>query len=207
MVMDGSLDCSSDIRYLCGPVRPPSAREFADGLLVPLTGEEPWRTSLLDTIRGIDEAMTRTSWWVPAALFEVDNDDDEEDGTSPMLTRRRVERAASWSRAVAAAVVGTDCSSASDAGIRRSFFVAGPSLVLFAEEFEFLATTMSAGRAMKDCPTGRRERMRFLDMILVSVEWLLVGKGVEGMELLSNSWKMTGGEHDELVHSVSPVSL
>ena len=42
MVMDGSLDCSSDMRYLCGPVRPPSAWELAEELLfVPLTGEGP----------------------------------------------------------------------------------------------------------------------------------------------------------------------
>ena len=99
-----------------------------------------------------------------------------------MLTRRWVARAASWSRAVAAAVVGTDCSSASGADIRRSFFVAGPSLVLFAaEEFEFLATAIPAGRAMKDCPTGRRDRMRFLDMILVLVEGLLDDRGVDGV--------------------------
>ena len=110
-----------------------------------------------------------------------------------MLTRRWVARAASWSRGDAAAVFSADCSPASDADIRRSFFVAGPSLVLFAEEFEFLATTISAGRVMKDCPTGRRERMRFLDIMLVSTESLLVDRGAGGMELLSNSWKMTGG--------------
>ena len=149
-------------------------------------------------MRGIDEAMTRTSWRVPEAVFEDDNADDE-DGTCSMLTRRWVARAASWSRADAAAVFNADCSPASDADIRRSFFVAGPSL--FAKEFEFLATTISAGRVMKDCPTGRRERMRFLDIMLVSTESLLVdrGAGWHGIivEFLENDWR-----HDELVHSV-----
>ena len=113
-----------------------------------------------------------------------------------MLTRRwvaRVARAASLSRADAAAVFSTDCSSASGADIRRSFFVAGPSLVLFAEEFEFLATTISAGRVMKDCPTGRRERMRFLDIVLVSTESLLVDRGAGWygiiVEFLENDWR------------------
>jgi len=74
--------------------------------------------------------------------------------------------AASWSSAVVAAVVGTGCA-APGKGICRSFFVAGPSA--FVDEFEFLAT-ISAGRAMKDFPTGRRERVRFFDMILVLVD-------------------------------------
>ena len=121
----------------------------------------------MDTMRGIgmDEAMTRTS-----------GDDDGEcaDDTCSMLTRRWLAREARRSSAEAAAVVGTETDAASDAAIRRSFFVAGPSL--FVDEFEF-AATMSAGRVTKDCPTGSRERMRFFDMFAM----LLGDGGDDGM--------------------------
>ena len=93
-----------------------------------------------------------------------------------MLTRRWLAREARRSSAEAAAVFGADTAAASDSAIRRSFFVTGPSL--FFDAFEFAATT-SAGRVMKDCPTGSRERLRFFDML----EMLLGDRGDDGMEI------------------------